>query len=132
MSQRNPIKGQTPLVLSDGREFTLVLDHEAMLGIEQAYGKPLPKVMAEAQEGFLSAIAAIAQAAFTRFHPDITRSDVIQIVMSENREAVTAALGQAADNAFPEAKPEVGNATPKSGKSKPRGKTSGRNGAKRG
>ena len=30
----NPVKGEAPLVLSDGREFTLVLDMEAMLSAE--------------------------------------------------------------------------------------------------
>lgn len=126
----NDLKGETPLVLSDGREFTLALDHEALLGVEQSYGKPLHKAMADAQEGFLSAVAAIAQAAFTRFHPNVTRGDIIKMVMSADRDAVTDALGVAAENAFsPPTKAPVGNA-----KSKPArpGRTSGRSGAKRG
>ncbi len=128
MSRSNPVKGETPLALKDGREFTLVLDMEAMLSIEDATGKPLPKVMAQAGEGFMSATAAIAQAAFAQHHPDITRSDVLQIMQSD-ADALTDALGKAADAAFPEA--QAGNGKAPKAKT-PRGKTSGRSGAKRG
>ena len=125
----NPVKGETPLVLSDGREFTLVLDREALLGVEQSYGKPLPRVMADAAEGFLGAIAAIAQAAFSRFHPEVTKSDVLKIVLSAEQDKLTEALADASKAAFPDPAPE-GNA--KAPKAKPqRGKTSGRSGAKR-
>lgn len=122
----NKVKGETPLVLSDGREFTLVLDMEAMLSVEDSTGKPLPKVMAQAGEGFMSATAAIAQAAFARHHPEVTRSDVLGIMQSDS-DALTDALGKAADAAFPKA--EEGNA--KAPKANQRGKTSGRSGAKR-
>lgn len=122
----NKVKGETPLVLSDGREFTLVLDMEAMLSVEDSTGKPLPKVMAQAGEGFMSATAAIAQAAFARHHPEVTRSDVLGIMQSDSN-ALTDALGKAADAAFPKA--EAGNA--KAPKANQRGKTSGRSGAKR-
>lgn len=122
----NKVKGETPLVLSDGREFTLVLDMEAMLSIEDTTGKPLPKVMAQAGEGFMSATAAIAQAAFARHHPDVTRSDVLNIMQSDS-DALTQALSEAADAAFPKA----GNGKAPKAKTQ-RGKTSGRSGAKRG
>lgn len=122
----NRVKGETPLVLSDGREFMLVLDMEAMLSIEDATGKPLPKVMAQAGEGFMTAIAAVAQAAFVRNHPEVTRGDVLEIMQSD-RDALTDALGKAADNAFPAPSAE-GNAPAK----RQRGKPSGRNGAKQG
>lgn len=128
MSRRNPVKGETALTLKDGREFTLVLDMEAMLSIEDATGKPLPKVMAQAVEGFMTATAAIAQAAFALHHPDITRSDVLKILHSD-QDALTDALGKAADLAFPQA--QAGNGKAPKAKT-PRGKTSGRSGAKRG
>lgn len=122
----NPVKGQTPLVLSDGREFTLALDMEAMLSIEDSTGKPLPKVMAQAGEGFMSATAAIAQAAFARNHPDVSRADVLAIMGSDG-DRLAEALGKAADAAFPKDDGKPGNA-PKA----QRGKTSGRSGVKRG
>ena len=125
----NSLKGETPLVLSDGREFTLVLDHEALLGIEQSYGKPLPRVMAEAAEGFLGAIAAVAQAAFSRHHPDVTRGDVLKIVMSEEQDKLTDALADASKAAFPDPEP-AGNVPAPKAKKPQRGKTSGRSGAK--
>lgn len=127
----NALKGETPLVLGDGREFTLVLDHEALLGIEGSYGKPLPRVMAEAAEGFLSATAAIAQAAFTRHHPDMTRGDVLKIVMSGDQEKLTEALAEASAAAFPDQEP-AGNAPAPKVKKTPRGKTAGRSGASTG
>jgi hypothetical protein len=120
----NPVKGEVPLKLSDGRDFALVLDMEAMLSVEQNYGKPLPKVMADASEGYLSAIAAIAQAAFIRFHPEVTRSDVLDIMMSD-RDALVDALSKASDAAFPDAKPSTEGNAPR-----PRGKASGSSGAK--
>lgn len=122
----NPVKGQTPLVLSDGREFTLVLDMEAMLSVEDATGKPLPVVMKQAGEGFMSATASIAQAAFARHHPEVTRSDVLAIMTSDG-DTLAEALGKASEAAFP--KEKAGNA-PKA--KAQRGKTSGRSGAKRG
>lgn len=132
MSHRNPVKGEVALVLGseeqeNRREFTLLLDFEAMLSIEENMGKPLPQVMAMAGEGFLSATAAIAQAAFARHHPDITRHEVLAMVMSEDRGPLAEALADAADAAFPKA--EAGNAPAPKAK-KPAGKRSGRSGAK--
>ena len=125
----NPVKGQTTLTLKDGRAFSLVLDHEALIGIEQTYGKPLHRALGEAAQGFLGAIAAMAQAAFAHHHPEVTRADVLAIVMSDNRDDLTDALTKAAELAFPDQKPAGNAAAPKVKKS-PRGKTSGRNGAK--
>lgn len=122
----NKLKGETPLVLKDGRQFTLMLDMEAMLSVETEMGKPLPRVMAMAQEGFMTAIAAIAQAAFSRKHPQITRTDVLDIMVSD-RDALVAALTSAANAAFPDSTGEAGNA-----ESRQAGKTSGGNGAKQG
>ena len=126
----NPVKGETPLVLGDGRAFTLVLDHEALLGIEQTYGKPLPRVMADASEGFLSAVTAIAQAAFARHHPEVTRGEIAEMVMGKDEEALSAALSAAVETAFPSKKP-AGNAPAPKAEQPLRGKTSGRSGAKR-
>lgn len=124
----NPVKGETPLVLADGREFTLVLDMEAMLSVEDTMGKPLPKVMAMAAEGFMTATAAIAQSAFALHHPEVGRADVLKMMQSDN-VALTEALSKASDAAFGSGEP--GNA--EAPKAKPRrGKTSGRSGAKPG
>lgn len=122
----NAIKGEVSLVLADGRAFTLVLDMEAMLSIEEATGKPLPKVMAQAAEGFMTATASIAQAAFSRHHPEVTRGDVLEFIKSDSA-ALTEALGKAAEAAFPQA--AAGNA---GADARRPGKSSGRNGAKRG
>lgn len=126
----NPVKGEVPLVLSDGREFVLVLDMEAMLSVEQSYGKPLPKVMADAGEGYLSAIAAIAQAAFVRHHPTLTRAEVLDLLRTA-REPLSEALQKASEVAFPDEKPGNGSAGGNAPKDRG-GKSSGRSGAKRG
>jgi hypothetical protein len=122
----NPLKGETPLVLADGREFTLVLDFEALLGVETTLGKPLPQAMAMAAQGFMSAVAAIAQAAFARHHPEVTRADVLAILQTDGK-ALEAALAKASDAAFP--KPAAAGNAPAP---RPGGKTSGPSGAKRG
>lgn len=125
----NKVKGETPLVLSDGREFMLVLDHEALLSIEEATGRPLPRVMAMAGEGFISSTAAIAQAAFARHHPEVTRAEVVKMVMSDDSDALEEALSNAVEAAFPDSE-KSGNAKAPKAKTQ-RGKTSGRSGAKR-
>jgi hypothetical protein len=123
----NPVKGEASLVLADGRRFTLVLDMEALLGVEEATGKPLPQVMAMAGSGFMSAIAAIAQAAFARHHPEIVRADVLAIMQSD-QEALTAALTKASDTGF--LKADAGGNGAARG-ARPRGKNSGGSGSKR-
>lgn len=126
----NSVKGEVPLILSDGRSFTLVLDMEALLSIEDATRKPLPQVMGEAGAGFVTAQAAIAQAAFARNHPDVTRGQVVEMLLSDNREAVADALATATSKAFPDAASAEGNAP--APKKRQRGKTSGANGVKQG
>lgn len=124
----NPVKGEMPLVLADGRRFTLVLDMEALLAVEDATGKPLPEVMARAAAGFLTAMAAIAQAAFLRHHPEVTRAEVLAILQTD-QGALSDALGKASETAFP-TQSAGGNGGPKA--RRPAGKTSGPSGAKRG
>lgn len=122
----NPVKGEATLKLGDGRELTLVLDMEALVEAESSYGKPLPKLMREAQEGFMGASAALLQGALSRHH-DMSRAEALELLRTD-ADAVAEALGRAGDSAFPEA--AAGNAAAL--KSRPRGKTSGRSGAKRG
>lgn len=132
----NPLKGETLLTLADGRAFTLMCDMEALIGVEALTGKPMHVVIAQAGEGFWGAVAAIAQTAFLRFHPEIRREDVLAMLRTD-RAALEAALTEAMRHAFPEASANrapdeddegvVGNAP-----SQPRGKSSGRSGAKPG
>lgn len=125
----NRVKGEAPLVLSDGRAFTVVLDMESLVEAEVFYGKPLPKVFADASAGFIGANVALLQAALSRHH-EIDRATALDIY-SNNAEAVANALEAASASAFPENDANVGNARPKPSKSSPRGKTSGGSGAKR-
>jgi hypothetical protein len=126
----NSVKGEVPLVLSDGRNFKLVLDFEAMLSIEDVTGKPLAQVMRQAGEGFVTSRAAVAQAAFSRHHPEVTRADVIAMLFSEEKLAVEVALARAAEAAFPDVSAE-GKAEAPAKPKRQAGKTSGRSGAKR-
>lgn len=119
----NPIKGEAPLKLSDGREYVLTLDFEALVEAEQAYGKPLPKLMADASVGFMGAVRALLFGALRAHHPDITAVETAEIIMSDF-DAVGEALQAATQNGFPKAEGK------KSGNARPAGKTSGRNGAK--
>lgn len=122
----NSLKGDVPLTLSDGREFTLVLDMEAMLSVEDATGSPLPEVMAKAAQGFFTAIAALVQAAFQRHHPEIQRSDVLDMMVTD-RDLLAEALGEATDRAFPN---KSGSSAGGNGGKRRPGKNSGRSGAK--
>lgn len=120
----NPLRGEVPLVLSDGRNLKLVLDMEAMIEAEAAYGKPLGKLMADAQAGFLGATGALLQGALSRHH-DITRGEALEMIRTD-MPAVSDALDKAAQAAFPEASTE-GKVPPK----RQPGKRSGASGAKR-
>lgn len=123
----NPIKGEVPLILSDGRAYTLVLDFDALIEAEGAYGKPLQKMMADASAGFIGAVRAMLFGALRRKHPMIALSDASGMFMSDS-EAVTAALEQAALAAFPDAEDKELGKAPVVAR---RGKPSGSSGAKR-
>lgn len=124
----NSVKGEVDLKLSDGREYRLVLDMEALLSVEDATGRPLPEVMARAGAGFFKDTASIAQAAFVRFHPEVTREQVLEMLVSD-RDSLTEALGEATSKAFPDPDKSTEG---KAGAPRPRAtKSSGRNGAKR-
>lgn len=119
----NQFKGEAPLKLSDGRQFTLVLDMEGLIEAEPVYGHPLPKIMADAAAGFVGAIRALLFGALRRHHPGITAVEVAEIIAADFG-AVGLALQAATENGFPQ---EGGK---KSGNAHQAGKTSGANGAK--
>ena len=121
----NPIRGETALKLGDGREFTLVLDFEALVQAEAAYGKPLAVLMSEATTGFVGATRALLFGALRAKHPGLTLRDASGMLQSDS-DTISEALTRAAEAAFPAEDKEAGNAP------KPHaGKASGRNGAKR-
>lgn len=123
----NPIKGETPLKLNDGRQFTLVLDMEALVQAEGAYGKPLPKMMEDASAGFVGASRALLYGALLAKHPRITLAEATALFMAD-ADAVGEALSEAVERGFPDAKASAeGN-----GQSALPGKPSGASGAKRG
>lgn len=121
----NSVKGEVLLKLSDGREFTLVLDMEALVQAETAYGKPLPKMMADASEGFVGASRALLYGALLTKHPKMTLGEATALFMAD-AEAVAEALAEAVEKGFPEVSAEGNGGKPR------RGKTSGGSGAKRG
>lgn len=98
----NPILGQVPLVLSDGRELTLAMDFHALVGAERAYGEPMHKLMSDALAGFVSANAAILFGALQTHQPGITLREATGLFGSDGA-AVEAALDAASAAAFPKA-----------------------------
>lgn len=123
----NPVKGEAPLTLNDGREYTLVLDFNAMVEAEAVYGKPLPKLLSDMNSGFIGAFRALLFGTLRRDYPDITAVEASDILMSD-LAAVGTALSAVTAAAFPNAEGK------KSGKVGPSGitKNSGPNGAKQG
>lgn len=120
----NPVVGQVALKLSDGREFTMILDMEALVEAESAYGKPLPRMMADAAAGFVGAVRAMLYGSLRAKHPRITLGEATAMFMSDS-DAVTLALEQAGEAAFPAANASEGKEA-----GNPPGKPSGRSGAK--
>lgn len=134
----NPLKGETPLNLGGGREFTLVLDYEALILAVDAYGKGFGELLADSmppedEDGNVvghpkyGAIRALLFGALNYHHPEITLRGASALLL-DNMEAVTAALAEAGERGLPKAE---GNPEGKQGSHPPqRGKSSGRSGAK--
>jgi hypothetical protein len=121
----NSVKGEVPLKLGDGQGFTLVMDMEALVEAEGAYGKPMAQMMADAGQGFVGASRALLYGALRAKHPDLTLRDASGMLASDG-EAVAAAISDAVEKGFPDAKASAGGKVPH-----PRGKRSGSSGAKR-
>jgi hypothetical protein len=119
----NPIKGEVPLKLDDGREFVLVLDMEALVEAEAAYGRPLARMMADAQLGFVGAIRAMLFGALRYKHPETTLRDA-STLFAEHPDAISDALEAATEAAMPTSEGKEGANPP------PVGKNSGPSGAK--
>lgn len=125
----NSVKGETPLNLSDGRQFILVLDFDALIEAEAVYGKPLLQMMEDANAGFVGAIRAMLYGSLRRKHPKIALSDASAMLMTDGN-AVQDAVEKAAVAAMPETEgKEPGNAPNR--KARRATKTSGGSGAKR-
>ncbi len=121
----NPLRGETPLKLGDGREFTLVLDMDGLIEAESAYGKPLPRLVADSAAGFMGALRALLYGAMKTKHPEASLRDA-SAMLQANGAAVEEALASAVEAAFPAPEKSEGG----DGKNPP-GKRSGRSGAKR-
>ena len=122
----NPVKGEVPLNLSDGRSLTLVMDMEALVEAETAYGKPMAQMMQDAGQGFVGASRALLYGALRAKHPQLQLREASEMFATDG-EAVAEAIGTAVERAFPEVAggKESANPLPR------RGKTSGGSGAKR-
>lgn len=118
----NPVKGEVPLVLGDGQEFVLVMDWEALIEAESAYGKPMQQLMSDATNGFVGASRSLLYGAMRAKHPRATQQDATRILFQEG-EIVREALTEAINLAFPSTEGK-GMAAGQAGK------ISGANGAK--
>lgn len=121
----NRLRGEVPLKLSDGRELMLVLDMEALIEAESAYGKPLPQLMVDMVNGFAGAGRAMLWGAFRARHPDVTLRQAGEMFVTDS-DAINASLEQATLASFPEPDEQAGD---RQGENPP-GKPSGANGAK--
>lgn len=122
----NPVKGEVPLNLVDGRTFVLVMDMEALVEAEAAYGKPLAQVMADAAAGFVGASRALLYGALRAKHPTTSLREASALFASDS-EAVGEALTAAVEAGFPDV--SAGGNVPRP-KPNPLGKRSGGSGAK--
>lgn len=139
----NPVKGESALKLSDGRQFVLVADHAALVRAAQAYsgttkinrlmqdmqpeldksGKVAVDEYGDPVKDTFRATAAFLYGLFDAYHEDITLRDATNILLSD-MERVSIAIQAAVENGFPSV------SEGKEG-SNPPGKTTGAGGAKR-
>lgn len=122
----NFVKGESELVLEDGRAFTLVMDFEALVTAESLYRQPVPVVAVDAAMGFVGAKRALLYGAMRAKHPEVTPADALEMCMTDG-DRVKLALEAADKAAYPDASEDK-----KRGKaaSRPRGKNSGASGAR--
>lgn len=118
------LNGEVALTIND-EEHTLVLDFEALIAAEGAYGKPLAVLTSDAEMGFVGALRCLLYGALRRHHPNVTIEAAGQMIMADGK-AVDGALEAAARLAYPEEDKKPGKAP------RQRGTRSGRNGAKQG
>lgn len=125
----NALKGEAPLVLKDGRSFTLVLGFAAYAAAERQYRKPFPEIMVEAQAGYMGAQAALLLGALQVHHPgELSAEEAGEMLISET-DAVIAAISEAMELATPKADGrESGDR--ETGKARRAGTSSGASGAK--
>lgn len=126
----NRLKGEVALALPDDRNLTLVLDHEALISAEGAFGEPMHLLLAKMELGFVGAVRAFLWGALRTHHPEITKTDAAAILF-EHGELVQEALKQAREAAAPDA-PEPDEEAEGNAPRRQDGKTSGGNGAKSG
>lgn len=143
----NPVLGETPLDLADGRSFILVADHSALVEAAQAYtgSTKLKKLMndmvplmgpdgnvlvdedGDPVKDTIPANVAFLFGLLLTHHPDMTLRMAQNILLSDI-DRVAQAMSVAMDRGFPDAKPDSGKVG--NGPASPVGKASGRNGAK--
>lgn len=153
MSRRNPVLGETPLFLGDGREFTLVADNAALVKAAQAHSgtTKLKKLFADMQpqldangvpeldedgdpvKDTIPAFAALLFGLFDAHHPEITHRDALNMLLREH-DVVAEAIAAALAAGFPDAVEGGNGPAPEvaPGAKKTAGKRSGRSGAKQG
>jgi hypothetical protein len=144
----NPIIGETPLKLSDGRRFTLIADNAGLAKAAQAhtgatkvhrlFADLQPRINAKGEvevdefgdpvKDTLPATAALLFGLLDARHPQVTQRDAMNMVLAET-DAVSEALSAAIQLAFPDAAEGKKGANPP--RRTGRGKTSGGSGAKR-
>jgi hypothetical protein len=99
----NPLRGEATFKAGD-REYTLVFDINAFCEIEADTGHDLPGLIDSFRSSpTLTLVRAMVCAGLQDKHPGITKTETGRI-MSEDIEAVNAALEMAFQAAMPEAK----------------------------
>ncbi len=141
----NPILGETPFKLPDGRELTIVLDRAALLDAAVAHtGKTkMNKLLMDIQpqlddaglvmfdedgdpvKDIMPAMSCLLWAGLKLHHPQISRREVTNLIF-DNLDAASSALGEAMKRAFPDAEGKESEGPTKSQTAK----RSGSNGAK--
>lgn len=145
----NPIKGEVPLKLSDGRVFTIVLDRAGLVKAAQAHtgrtkitkllsdiqplvggdGKVVLDEDGEPLKDTIPATCAMLYGAMDAYHPEVTLRDATNILLGDV-DAVSQAISDAVELGFPDAKSGEDRETANPPLPSQNAKSSGRNGVK--
>lgn len=97
----NPVRGQATCTLTDDTQLTLVIDFDALAHAEDAANMGVNELLAALQDNpRMKVLRAIVFGALQSHHSGMTMADVGNLLLSEDSQIISEALGKAVSGAF--------------------------------
>lgn len=109
MTATNPLKGEIGFELEDGRAFVAVFDIDAICAMEDLRDRPLVQIMAQVVQGRVSFVRDALWAGLRRRHPQMTVSQVGEILTQIKGKKAAEIVLEGVQAAFPAPKTGEGD-----------------------